>query len=51
VEMHGGTIGCESVYGNGAIFWFILPCEGPPRRPAVSAEFVRPSGAMESQHA
>jgi signal transduction histidine kinase len=51
VEMHGGTIGCESVYGNGATFWFILPCEGPLRKPAVSAEFPRPSGAMESQHA
>jgi signal transduction histidine kinase len=51
VEMHGGAIGCESVYGNGAIFWFILPCEGPLRKPAVSAEFARPSGAMEAQPA
>jgi signal transduction histidine kinase len=33
VEMHGGTIGCESVYGSGSSFWFILPVEGPIRRP------------------
>jgi signal transduction histidine kinase len=32
VEMHGGTIGCESVYGHGASFWFILPTEGPLRK-------------------
>jgi signal transduction histidine kinase len=50
VEMHGGTIGCESS-GGGATFWFILPCEGPLRKPAVSAEFPRPSGAVEAQHA
>ncbi|HXI19946.1 MAG TPA: ATP-binding protein, partial [Gemmatimonadales bacterium] len=35
VEMHGGTIGCESVYGAGATFWFILPTEGPLRRPGT----------------
>ncbi len=32
VEMHGGTIGCESVSGHGASFWFILPAEGPLRK-------------------
>jgi signal transduction histidine kinase len=29
VEMHGGTIGAESVYGLGTTLWFILPVEGP----------------------
>ena len=33
VEMHGGTIGAESVYGGGSTFWFILPVEGPIRQP------------------
>ncbi len=33
VEMHGGTIGAESVYGGGSTFWFILPTEGPIRLP------------------
>jgi signal transduction histidine kinase len=32
VEMHGGTIGADSVYGKGAAFWFLLPAEGPLRR-------------------
>ena len=32
VEMHGGTIGAESVSGRGTTFWFILPTEGPTRR-------------------
>jgi signal transduction histidine kinase len=36
VELHGGTIGCESIYGAGATFWFILPVEGPIRK-SVSA--------------
>jgi signal transduction histidine kinase len=32
VEMHGGTIGADSVFGKGAAFWFLLPAEGPLRR-------------------
>jgi len=32
VEMHGGTIGAESVYGRGTTLWFILPVEGPLHR-------------------
>jgi signal transduction histidine kinase len=34
VELHGGTIGAESVHGKGSSFWFILPVEGPIRRMA-----------------
>lgn len=34
VEMHGGTIGAESIHGRGSTFWFLLPVEGPVRRPA-----------------
>ena len=34
VEMHGGTIGADSVYGKGTAFWFLLPAEGPIRRTA-----------------
>jgi signal transduction histidine kinase len=33
VEMHGGTIGAESIFGGGSTFWFILPVEGPIRQP------------------
>ena len=34
VEMHGGTIGADSVFGKGAAFWFLLP--GRRTRPADS---------------
>jgi len=33
VEMHGGAIGAESIFGEGSTFWFILPVEGPIRQP------------------
>ncbi len=35
VEMHGGAIGADSVYGRGTAFWFLLPTDGPVRRPAT----------------
>ncbi len=47
VEMHGGSIGCESVYGTGASFWFILPAEGPIRRATGSIESPIISGLPE----
>jgi signal transduction histidine kinase len=34
VEMHGGTIGADSIFGRGAALWFLLPAEGPLRRTA-----------------
>ncbi|MDX2120711.1 MAG: ATP-binding protein, partial [Gemmatimonadota bacterium] len=48
VEMHGGTIGCESVAGTGATFWFILPAEGPLRRPGRVVEESRRSAEQEA---
>lgn len=47
VEMHGGTIGCESVYGHGASFWFILPAEGPLRKPGTGVG--SPRAALNAQ--
>jgi signal transduction histidine kinase len=38
VEMHGGTIGADSVYGKGTAFWFLLPADGPMRRTIVVRE-------------
>jgi len=37
VEMHGGTIGAESIFGRGSTFWFILPVEGPLPGQAAAA--------------
>ncbi len=40
VELHGGTIGAESVFGRGSSFWFLLPVEGPVRRGVAGADLA-----------
>lgn len=50
VEMHGGTIGCESIYGTGAAFWFILPVDGPIRKAAPPSDLARAT-TQETQRA
>ncbi len=35
VELHGGTIGAESLHGHGSTFWFLLPVDGPVRHHAL----------------
>jgi signal transduction histidine kinase len=49
VEMHGGTIGCESVAGTGATFWFILPAEGPLRKPTLPGDTARAGPPLDAQ--
>lgn len=38
VELHGGKVGCDSVYGQGAYFWARLPASAP----AAPASPLRP---------
>jgi signal transduction histidine kinase len=38
VELHGGTIGADSVLGKGTAVWFLLPVDGPIRKaPRIEA--------------